>query len=229
MMSHLKSFAKAYFPFLAPVWRRISTKSPARVFTEIYHQRRWGDEQSLSGPGSSVEESASVRAALPLLVKELKCRSLLDIPCGDFFWMRMVDLDTQYIGGDIVGELIKKNKRNYGDAKRSFVRLDLIKDRLPRADLVICRDCLIHLSYAHALRALSNIKRSGATHLLASTYTARKTNRNIQTGGWRPINLQLPPYDLPKPMKLIDEHCPLEDYRDKSLGLWRTAEIPDYV
>jgi hypothetical protein len=54
-------------------------------------------------------------------------------------------------------------------------------------------------------------------------------NADIQTGGWRPINLQLPPYNLPKPIKLIDERCPLEDYRDKSLGLWKTADIPDYV
>jgi len=93
MLGELKTFAKTHFPFLVPVWRRISAKSPVQIFTEIYQQRRWGDEESVSGPGSSVEESASVRAALPLLIKELGASSLLDVPCGDFFWMRMVDLD----------------------------------------------------------------------------------------------------------------------------------------
>jgi hypothetical protein len=45
MINDLKTFAKTHFPFLVPVWRRIRAKSPAQVFTEIYHRRGWGDEQ----------------------------------------------------------------------------------------------------------------------------------------------------------------------------------------
>lgn len=34
-------------------------------------------------------------------------RSVLDIPCGDFFWFKEIKLDLDsYIGGDIVAPLI---------------------------------------------------------------------------------------------------------------------------
>lgn len=228
MINRLKTFAKKRFPFLLPVWRQILAKSPAQTFTEIYRHNKWGDEQSLSGPGSNLEQSESVRIALPLLVKELKCKSLLDVPCGDFFWMKMVDLNIQYIGGDIVADLVNNNNRQYAGENRKFVRLDIIRDWLPKVDFILCRDCFIHFSYLHTLSAIKNIKRSGASYLLTSTYVARDINTDMPTGGWRPVNLQLPPYNFPAPIKLIDEKCPRDEYRDKSLGLWRTDDIPNY-
>lgn len=203
-------------------------KSPAQIFTEIYRENKWGDEQSLSGPGSNLDQSEAVRNALPLLIKELRCESLLDVPCGDFFWLKMIDLNIQYIGGDVVDDLVKNNNRQYATQNRKFVRVDLVRDRLPKVDLILCRDCLVHFSYLHTLSSLKNIKRSGARYLLTTTFVERDINKDIPTGGWRSINLQLPPYNFPAPIRLIDEKCPFEDYRDKSLGLWKTADVPDY-
>jgi hypothetical protein len=38
---------------------------------------------------------------------------------------------------------------------------------------------------------------------------------------WRPIDLQLPPFDFPSPIELINEECDLQtDHPQKSLGLW---------
>ena len=72
--------------------------------------------------------------ALPALVKELGVRSLLDAPCGDFNWMRHVDLDgVEYTGGDVVPELVARNRELYGAAGRRFVTLDLTRDPLPPA------------------------------------------------------------------------------------------------
>ena len=44
---------------------------------------------------------------------------MLDIPCGDFYWMKEVDLkDIEYIGADIVDELIKKNNDKFKAVKQ---------------------------------------------------------------------------------------------------------------
>ena len=228
MFSQLKAFTKSRLPFLVPIWRQIVTKSPSQVFTGIYRENKWGDEHSRSGPGSNLDQTEVVRKILPLLIEELNCRSLLDIPCGDFFWMKLIELDTQYIGGDIVADLIKKNKREYSSKKRKFVHMNIIHGHLPKVDLILCRDCLVHFPYFHALRALKNIKRSGSTYLLTTTFVGRDRNEDNPFGAWYPINLLLPPFSLPSPMRLINEECPLNGIGDKCLGLWKTTDIPDF-
>src|SRR5438552_4004881 len=86
--------------------RQLAMQSHSRIFDRIYHRNRWGDWESASGSGSNLAQTRVVRRVLPLLVEELGCRSLLDIPCGDYFWMKMLDMDIDYTGGDIVPALI---------------------------------------------------------------------------------------------------------------------------
>ncbi len=232
MAGQLKNIIKSWFPFLIPIRRRLlffslARKSPKRVFSEIFRGNKWEDKDSLSGPGSNLLQTEVVRRFLPLLIRELNCKTLLDIPCGDFFWMKLVEMDVEYIGGDIIDELVKNNQKRYGSNRKRFISLDLLKDELPKVDLILCRDCLVHFSYEHIFLALKNIKNSGSTYLLTTTFIEREINENILTGLWRPINLQLPPFNLPTPIKLIDEECPVDNYRDKHLGLWKTDDIPD--
>jgi len=197
---------------------------PESFFTDIYQHRRWGDPaqgQSCSGPGSSAAETEAIRAALPGLLEELGCRSLLDVPCGDFFWMQLVPLEVQYLGGDIVADMVRDNIHTFSNDKRMFFRMDIIKDPLPRADLLLCRDCLVHLSYAHIFSALRNIFESECKYLLTTTFPKQTKNADITTGSWRPINLQLHPFGLPAPTSLIAEPQPPDGtWQDKSLGLW---------
>ncbi|MBL0029993.1 MAG: hypothetical protein IPO95_13365 [Rhodanobacteraceae bacterium] len=44
---------------------------------------------------------------------------------------------------------------------------------------------------------------------------------------FRPLNLQKPPFNLPKPFEIISEACTENGggFADKSLGLWRIADI----
>jgi hypothetical protein len=197
-----------------------------RVFQQIFHENRWGDEDSHSGMGSNLEYTETLRAELPRLVQEFGFRSMADIPCGDFFWMRLLFLDLDYFGGDIVPELIERNRRMYGGPRHHFAQVDIVRDPLPEADLLLCRDCLVHLSYEDAFRALANIKRSGSAYLLTTTYWDRQSNRDITTGDWRTLNLLLPPFSLGPPIRLIDERAPQEGFRDKGLGLWKIADLP---
>jgi len=96
------------------------------------------------------------------------------------------------------------------------------RDPLPHADLILCRDGLVHLSFADIRAALRNFRRSGARWLLATTFIAHEHNDDIRTGGWRMLNLERLPFHLPPPATLIDERRPMPDGSDsgKRLGLW---------
>ena len=200
------------------------------AFTEIYRNNLWQGNESRSGTGSSLAQTASVRRELVPLLRRLGGNTLVDAACGDFAWMKEVDLGgIQYTGVDIVAEMIAENKKRHGGAARRFLELDITRKVPPRADLILCRDCLVHLSFERALAAVANFKRSGAVYLLATTFTERKENCELMgLVSWRPLNLQLPPFNFQPPMTLIDEECPEEEgrYRDKSLGLWRLADLP---
>lgn len=186
----------------------------------------WRGGESRSGPGSSLDETAAVREELPRIVAEYGIQSMLDIPCGDFFWMREIGLEVDYIGGDVVKGIVDANNRRYGSSQRRFARLDLRADPLPRTDLVLCRDILDHLSFSDVHGSIDNVALSGATYLLATTYPDRDGNEDIRSGDWRPLNLQQEPFRFPEPIELIDERSTKPGYPDKSLGLWRIADLP---
>lgn len=193
------------------------------VFTDFFRRNKWGGRQSVSGTGSDAQQTRVIVQALPPLLRRLGVRSLLDIPCGDFEWMSRVDLaGIDYTGADIVAPLIEANRRRHARPGVRFEVLDVTRDRLPPVDLVLCRDCLVHLPLAQAQQALANIAASGARYLLTTTFSGRPVNVDIEIGKWRTLNLQQPPFGLPPPLELINEHCTEKDGRfaDKSLGLW---------
>jgi hypothetical protein len=203
----------------------------AARFQRIFDENSWGNSESISGEGSNLERTKVVRAKLPGLLARHGVRSILDAPCGDFYWMKEVDLGAiDYIGADIVPEIITRDVEWYGRPGRTFVLCDLVSDRLPKADLILCRDCLVHLPYAETRRAIANFQKSGAVWLLTTTFTDRNENRDIELGDWRPINLEQPPYSFPPAVEVLNEESDEVDedlgaFPDKSLGLWRLADL----
>lgn len=203
------------------------TRQSQETFLKIFRENKWGDKHSVSGTGSNSEQSKVIVQALPALFSSLGVRTFLDLPCGDFYWMKDVDLTgIHYTGGDLVPELVKQNQEKFGSDHIQFSRINLLVDRLPQVDLILCRDCLVHLSFAEGLRALRNIGASESTYLLTTTFPSHPDNRDILTGGWRTLNLQAPPFSLPPPLQLINEGCmEAPDVADKSLGLWKIEDI----
>lgn len=198
------------------------------VFSRIYHDNLWGDPESVSGPGSGVTRTAAFRDQLSALLEEINARSLLDAGCGDFNWMKEAEPDLDhYFGVDVVSELIADNQRKYRDPRRNFIELDITKDELPRVDVILCRDCLVHFSFADAIAAIRNFKRSESTYLLTTTFIRFPQNVAIQTGEWRQINLEIAPFNFPKPLRMIDERCTHTGgvFADKHLALWRLDDI----
>lgn len=198
----------------------LQSRARRRVFTHIFHHNLWLDAETPSGPGSTLARTARLRRELPPLLERYAVGSLLDLPCGDFHWMRELDLDGRtYIGADIVPELVRQNQRRFGDERRRFLVLDLVSDRLPAVDLVLCRDCLFHLPLGDIERALRNVARSGARFLLTTTFPGRGANAEAPVGAWRPLDLEAAPFHLPPPEALIVEN-PDGEFPDKGLGLW---------
>ena len=209
----VKSFMKLRFP------RALRRTSLATVFTEIYRTNAWRDPESVSGRGSTLARTNVITSQLPVLLQELNADSLIDAACGDFNWMRYVDLGSiKYTGIDIVPALIDRNRQLY---QRTFVVLDITKDRMPDADVILCRDCLIHLSFKSIKAAISNFKKTSATHLLCTTHSTVTENTDCPDGSWRNINLLLPPFNFPQPVKLFVEDAEL----GKCLGVWRLVDL----
>ena len=189
------------------------TQEIKNEFKRIYSQNLWLSEESASGHGSELKTTVTIRHELPEVFKKFKIKSFLDIPCGDFNWLQHVDMTgIDYIGADIVDELIEKNKIEFPEF--DFEVLDIIQSTLPKVDIIFTRDCLGHLSFDNAIKAIKNIRKSGSKYLLTTTFTAIAGNRNISDGHWYPINLMLSPFDL-KAMYLINENCPEGRPRDR--------------
>jgi SAM-dependent methyltransferase len=152
-------------------------KNDPNVFATIYNNNLWGSGESRSGGGSFVNTTKIIRKMLPVLWKEYDIKIFLDVPCGDYNWMKEVEKDNiVYIGGDIVNELIEQNNQKYKMENVSFRVLDITKDALPTVDMIFCKDCLQHLSYEDIFKVLKNFKRSKSKYLLATTYPLTLSN-----------------------------------------------------
>lgn len=194
------------------------------TFTRIHATNLWGAADSRSGLGSELDATQHLRAAVPALLATLGATSLLDVPCGEFGWLNQADLEgIAYTGADIVEALVARNTARYAGPRRRFLHLDITRDALPVADVVLCRDCLVHLSYANIALAFEQIRLSGSRYLLTTTFPQQDENEEIQDGDWRALNLQRAPFNFGPPLAQIVEGCTEGGgtYSDKTLALWR--------
>ncbi|MFS8137093.1 MAG: glycosyltransferase, partial [Thermomonas sp.] len=191
-------------PRVRQLIRWLLTPTPARVqpppaetvrdlelkdkFSEVYEKNIFAGGKSRSGEGSDLVQTAVIRREIPRLIRELGVKSFLDAPCGDWYWMRHVELPVDhYIGVDIVEALVQKNQHEFGNERIAFQCLNLAESELPKVDMIFSRDCLVHLSFADALKIIANFKRSGAKYLLTTTFTGRDINEDLGPGFWRPL------------------------------------------
>jgi hypothetical protein len=146
------------------------------IFEKIIKENSWSRDRTESpcGPGSSIKYTENLRLHLPLLVEKFNIKSILDAPCGDFNWMKLVvpALDVDYTGADIVSVLIENNNNLYKTDKVKFEVIDITRDKLPNADLMMCRDCLFHLSNDSIKLFLDNFLNSDIKYLLSTNQLA---------------------------------------------------------
>lgn len=201
------------------------------TFVDIFEKKRWGKSwESASGPGSSEEATRIIRDKLLILFEMRNVKSILDVPCGDFNWMSKIRAaykptgDIAYSGWDIVPEIVANNVKEHGTIDGfSFVTGDIRKDEMPTVDLILVRDCFIHLSHEDIFLSLKNIKWSQSKYLLVTHVGKRTLNRDKSTDHkFRPLNFSRPPFNFPAPELVINED---DDPSGKSLALWKVEDI----
>jgi len=216
-----------------------ASSSTEQIFVDIFQNNTWKSSESVSGAGSELVNTRHLIRELPVLLRDYRVTSMLDSPCGDFNWMQHVNLQgIDYTGADIVPSLIEANQR-FAQPGRRFICRDILKDPLPKVDLILCRDCLFHFSHADVFRALRQFVASGSHWLLTTTFVFQSypRNANIPTGSWTPLNLQLAPYFLPPARQLLVEGNVSESIHygagevvpqmDRCLGLWLLQDVRD--
>jgi hypothetical protein len=211
------------------------------VFSSIYTNYGFGSTESRSGPGSTLDETKYLREKIIKLVDKYEIKSVLDIPCGDFNWMKeIVHHFKHYTGGDIVDECIKTNESLYGKEDINFINFDLVKDDFPKHDLLLVRDVIGHFPIEDGLQIVKNIVNSNCKYLLSTTwynlndenYFELHENRTVDYGRFYPVNLMSTPFNFPKPIEIIEEDVFVENYDlgvRKVLALWKVEDLKSVV
>jgi hypothetical protein len=178
-----------------------------RVFTGIFENNAWKSWETRSGSGSTWQATHALIPALGALLEALDIRVLVDAGCGDVNWMSaLTPRLALYFGLDIVEHLALQNSRLLGHRAGHFFKVaDITQDPLPRADAILSRNVLTHLSNAQVHAALRNFAASGARFLIASAHDGVVQNQEMQTGVWRPLDLTQAPFHLPPPLQRIED------------------------
>ena len=198
--------------------------------------RTWADDQialvqtqdggSPNGPGASLSLTGDLRAALPPLWARHHIRSVLDVACGDWNWMRFVDLSglTDYVGWDIDGELISRCQQRAAAAMTEhpsraaryphtgFEVRNVADSDFPTVDCILARHILIHFPNDYITAILDRMRAGNATYLLASNFPTA-TNDFVYDPtrySWmgymeHPVNLEAPPFNLATKLDAIPE------------------------
>lgn len=186
------------------------------TFDRIYRDNLWNGEESRSGPGSGTSATAHLARNLDVLVEALDIESVLDVGCGDGFWMP--DLPG-YVGFDASRVAVMLARKRH--PHRTFV------NRMPSQafDLVILRDVIQHLPLADGCALLARIRATGSKLLLASTF-AESDNVDVLPGEAFSPDMTAEPFSLGEPdWRFFDGYSydGSAAVRDatKHLGLWR--------
>jgi hypothetical protein len=215
---------------MAFIWISL-IRDEEKKFNFIYKNKYWQniDNGSLSGAGSNIDDSThNLSIELPNFINKHQVKSLLDMPCGDWAWMSKLNLaNIDYIGCDIVEDMITTNNQKYRNAKINFIKKNLSHDDLPEADMILVRDLLVHLKYPDIILCLNNIKKYNYKYIAITNFPKLVKNINNKFGDrWRPINFNLEPYLLPKPDFVLPDDSQIGEYdSQKTVAIWKNENF----
>ena len=142
---------------------QFANKSPKEVFTAIYENKLWGQDESsefYSGSGSHDDETVRsyVHAIQSFLAALPYTPDAVDLGCGDFFIGSQIrGMCKQYIACDVVAPLIERNRIVHETLNVDFRCLDMCEDPLPAGDVVFVRQVFQHLSNQQVLSVVQKL------------------------------------------------------------------------
>ena len=198
-------------------------------FSSIYKLNYWKSKNgSKSGFGSNLNSTINLRKDLKNFITKKKIKTFLDIPCGDFFWMKKINLKgIKYTGADIVEDIISYNNFHYSQKNIKFILKDLIKDNIEKYDVVFVRDCFVHLSDKEIASSLKNICSSGSKYFISTYFNKHWSNiKSKKIDNWRPLNIMQKPFNLPSPDYILKDHSSNNKFdKNKFMGVWQIKKI----
>lgn len=213
------------------------------IFTDIYDNNGFGSLESKSGPGSTLDETQKLRESIKKIIKDKNIKSVVDIPCGDFNWMKEIVFNFEnYIGGDIVKKAIDLNNEKYSNSRIKFIEFDIVNDEIPNGDLLIVRDIIGHFPIEDGVKILKNILNSKCKYLLSTTWAKKigndwfpcekndvhRENEGVDYGRFYPVNLMSNPFNLPNAEIYLEEDVMVDNFENgnrKTLALWDLDKI----
>jgi hypothetical protein len=201
-------------------------------------KNKFGNDESISGEGSTLEATREIRNYLKLFIQQKEIKSITDIPCGDAHWMGDESFfNVKYVGIDIVEDLVNRNREKYSEFSAEFYCKNIIEEPLGLdSEIIICRDLLVHLSLSDCLKVFHNLSKENSSYIALTSFTRTVENTDLlypsnlsNSVGWRPLNLELSPFNFGEPELLINEKCQERDgervYDDKCLVIYRLENI----
>lgn len=227
----IRNVGKEWGTNVNPVSNKI-TNLLTPVFEDIYKNRLWNSDETVSGTGSELRATKQIRKQIPTLFEKYKIKRVLDVGCGDCNWMKELFGDFEYyLGLDVVPELIASNKKKFGTKNIEFLceEVQNLELQFYNFDVVIFSDVLVHLSFFDIDAILYKLKRSGIHYILMTQYDKHRENIDITSGQWRPIKWDVRPFSFGAPIHsipIVDEiDQEIRKDTDKSLSLWELTKM----
>jgi SAM-dependent methyltransferase len=196
-----------------------------QVFQTIYERNDWGLG---SGPGSLPSGLEAYYRFLEHVLRTCRPSRVVDFGCGYFAPYANIDWgDCAYIGIDVVEKCAWQNLR-YVTPKRAFLHCDWCDmAELPEADLALCKDVLQHWSHQDVCRGLARLSKYPFVLITNSIVCGGGVaNSEIGTGGFRPLNVALPPYSLPAKESQTYRVGTNSEMDEKLILLWEARKHP---
>jgi len=194
------------------------------VFTDIYENDIWGDNNNPNYKGSSGVGSAyfyNKYTYIPFMhqfLKEYEIKSVVDLGCGDFRIGPALydDLDITYTGYDAYDKLIQNHKARINNPQKyTFITADFTKkselERLKPADLCILKDVLQHWPFRTITKVMDYLVscKKYKYILVVNCYKKddifdRTYKKDIKMGEWHPLSTYSYPLNRYKGIKLFN-------------------------
>ena len=190
--------------------------SHSEIFTQIYKENVWG---AGSGTGSVVENCYPLIGWLQVFLKRQRIETFIDYGCGDWQWMQYVNLDgVTYRGIDCADSIVAQNIRCFGRDNISFSSGTIIES-IAIADLAFCKDVLQHLPNREVIEIIDAFLKNSKYVIAINGSMGQYLNEDIDVGGYRPIDISLPPFNYV--IENLLEYSPRKGEVNKSIQLVR--------
>lgn len=175
--------------------RNRNIEKPEEAFTRLVDTFNWcpGDRETPCGEGSFLEANKPIINMLPEWFITYNIRSVVDIGCGDFHWMRNVNFTgIEYDGFDVVKKFIDTLVVTHGRQNIRFHHADVFKHELPKADLYICKDVINHYTESDGVELVARI-REASKYFAAITFPGN-SGPIVQKWEYRYIDFNISPF-----------------------------------